>query len=193
MVLFFLWDSLEIPRKHQINRKSTNIWFVNGCKFTKSFPVYLMLCIPPVLLKVSRELVNTVIFNRSPAVLFKITEQNKCLYMPITMHHILWSAAAAEIGHRDRTSRQLSRVSYRALKLPWLLLRSWFDIPKWEISPQHLGTLGTVGCLLLPNTMCYIYPFLLYWEGDVCCSHHPHRTANIWKQAVASLTFLLHQ
>lgn len=56
-----------------------------------------MLCIPPALFKVSRELVNTVIFNRSPAVLIKITEQKKCLYMPITMHHILWPAAAVEI------------------------------------------------------------------------------------------------
>lgn len=37
MVLLFLWDSLEIPRKHQINRKCTNIWICEWMQIYKIF------------------------------------------------------------------------------------------------------------------------------------------------------------
>lgn len=57
----------------------------NGCRFTKSFPVYLMLCVPPALLKASSELASIVVLGRSPAVPFKITEQNEWPYMPTAM------------------------------------------------------------------------------------------------------------
>lgn len=56
---------------------------------TKSFPVYFMLYIYLFLLKASSELASIVTLIRSPAVLFKTTEQNEWLYMPMTMHPML--------------------------------------------------------------------------------------------------------